>query len=100
MDISTTATAGSPAHPNLQLWDKLYQGKKDECTNEKADKELFKFHDILTDGKIGLDILVPMCALQKQKWKFHTKTGVFISSHIAPGFWCLQPTEMSGLFTP
>ena len=37
--------------------------------------------------------------LQKQKWKFHTKIGVFISSHIAPGFWCLQPTEMSGLFT-
>ena len=61
MDISTSATAGSPAHPNLQLWDKLYQGNKDEWTNEKADKELFKFHEILTDGKTGLNILIPMC---------------------------------------
>ena len=41
---------------------------------------------------------VPHTSLQKQRWKLHTKIGVFISSHnIAPGFWCLQPTEMSGL---
>ena len=24
--------------------------------------------------------------LQKQRWKFHTKIGVFISLHIAPDF--------------
>ena len=61
MDISTSATAGSPANPNLQFWDKLYQGRKDGWTNENVNIELFKFHDILTDGKTGLDILVPMC---------------------------------------
>lgn len=53
--------SGSPAHPNKQLWDKLYQDQKDGWTCEKADKELLKFHDILTDTKTGLDILVPMC---------------------------------------
>ena len=53
MNISTSATTGSPAHPNLQLWDTLYQVKIDEWTNEKADKELFKFHDNLIDG-LGL----------------------------------------------
>ena len=61
MDASTCTTAASPAHPNLQLWDKLYEGKKDEWTSEKADKELFKVHDVLVNGKTGLAILVPMC---------------------------------------
>ena len=61
MDASTSTIAVSPAHPNKQLWDKLYKGKKDEWTSEKTDKELFKFHDVLTNGKTGLAILVPLC---------------------------------------
>jgi thiopurine S-methyltransferase len=62
MDASTSTTAVSPAHPNLQLWDKLYEAKKDEWTSEKVDKEVFKFYDVLVNGsKTGLAILVPMC---------------------------------------
>ncbi len=63
MDASTSTTAATvpPAHLNLQFWDTLYQGKKDDWTGEKKDKELFKFHDVLINGKTGLAILVPMC---------------------------------------
>ena len=35
-----------------------YEGKKDEWTSEKADKEVFKFHDVLVNGKIGLAVVV------------------------------------------
>ena len=62
MTTSTSASSnGSPAHPNVQLWDKLYREQKDVWTKEAVDKELLKFIDTLTDGKTGLDVLVPMC---------------------------------------
>jgi hypothetical protein len=49
MDASTSTTAATvpPAHLNLQFWDILYQGKKDDWTGEKKDNELF-------NGKTGL----------------------------------------------
>ena len=63
MDVSTCSTAVLPAHSklNLQFWDTLYQGKKDDWTCDKKDKELFKFHDVLVNGKTGLSVLIPMC---------------------------------------
>jgi thiopurine S-methyltransferase len=54
-------TAVSPPHLNLQFWDTLYKGKKDDWTSENKDKELFKFYDVLVNGKTDLGILVPMC---------------------------------------
>ena len=58
---------GAPAttHPNVQLWDKLYKENKDEWTSHTVDSELMKFHEMFTDGKTGLDILVPMCGRSK-----------------------------------
>ena len=43
MDISNVVAVGSPAHPNVQLWDMLYQKGKDEWTKEAEDQELLKF---------------------------------------------------------
>ena len=38
---------------------------------------------------------------KKQRWKFHTKIGVFISSHIAPDFsGRCTPLNMVGNFMP
>ena len=56
-----SVSSGSPAHPNVQLWDKIYESKKDHWTTAEADDELMKFHDTLTDGKRHLDVLLPMC---------------------------------------
>jgi hypothetical protein len=70
MDASTSTTAVSPAHPNLQLWDKLYEAKKDEWTSEKVDKEMLKFYDVLVNGKTGLAILVPMCGKTRIMLRF------------------------------
>ena len=56
-----SAYPGDLEHPSLQLWDTIYAGQKDYWTIQVADEELLKFHDILTNGKSGLDILVPMC---------------------------------------
>ena len=56
---------GSPAHPNVQLWDMLYQEGKDEWTKEAVDQELLKFRPMLTDNKTSLDIFVPMCGKSK-----------------------------------
>ena len=70
MDASTSTTSALPAHQNLPLWDKLYEGKKDEWTSEKADKELLKFHDVLINGKTGLTILVPMCGKSRIMLRF------------------------------
>ena len=50
------------AHPNKELWDYLYQTWRDIWTSVLADKELLKFVDVLTDGKKGLKILLPMCS--------------------------------------
>ena len=61
MDTSNAATLGSPTHPNMQLWDMLYQKGKDNWTKEAVDQELLKFRSTLTDGKTDLDIFVPMC---------------------------------------
>ena len=65
MDTSNAAALGSPAHPNMQLWDMLYQKGLDNWTNEAADQELLKFRSTLTNGKTDLDILVPMCGKTK-----------------------------------
>jgi len=56
---------GSPAHPNVQLWDMLYQEGKDEWTKEAVDQELLKFRSTLTESKTGLDIFLPMCGKTK-----------------------------------
>ena len=65
MDASNVAALGSPAHPNMQLWDMLYQKGKDNWTKEAADQELLMFRPMLTDNKTGLDIFVPMCGKTK-----------------------------------
>ena len=41
------------------------QNNRDEWTNDAVDKEIFQFHDILTDSKSGLDVLLPMCGRSK-----------------------------------
>ena len=51
---------GDVEHP-LQFWDTMYAEQKDLWTIKVADEELLKFHDILTNGKSDLDILIPMC---------------------------------------
>ena len=43
MDTSNATVTGSPARPNVQLWDMLYQKGKDEWTKEAEDQELLKF---------------------------------------------------------
>ena len=65
MDTSNVTVTGSPARPNVQLWDMLYQKGKDEWTKEAADQELLKFQSTLTESKTGLDIFVPMCGKTK-----------------------------------
>ena len=57
----STGTVGSQVHPNLQLWDYVYQNHKDGWTTAAVDHELLKFQDTLTGGKTELNILVPMC---------------------------------------
>ena len=47
-------------HPFLQLWDTMYAEQKGLWTTKVTDEELLKLHDILTNGKPGLDILIPM----------------------------------------
>jgi len=58
-------TDEAASNPTLQFWDTLYQEGEDVWTKQEADKTLLKFHDILTNGKTGLDILVPMCGKTK-----------------------------------
>ena len=65
MDTLNATATGSPARPNVQLWDMLYQKGKDEWTKEAADQELLKFRSTLTESKTGLDIFVPMCGKTK-----------------------------------
>ena len=65
MDTSNAAALGSTAHPNMQLWDMLYQEGKDNWTKEAADQELLKFRSTLTESKTGLDIFLPMCGKTK-----------------------------------
>ena len=65
MDTSNATDIGSPANPNVQLWDMLYQEGKDEWTKEAADQELLKFRSTLTESKTGLDIFLPMCGKTK-----------------------------------
>ena len=45
-------------HPTLQFWETMYKEQKDLWTIKVADDELLKFHDMLTNGKSGLDIIV------------------------------------------
>ena len=61
MDAPTSTPVLSLAHPNVQLWDRIYEDKEDGWTSEKVDKEVFKYYDILVNGKTDLAILVPMC---------------------------------------
>ena len=65
MDTLNATATGSPARPNVQLWDMLYQKGKDEWTKEAADQELLKFRSALTESKTGLDIFFPMCGKTK-----------------------------------
>ena len=39
----------------------MYAEQKDLWTIKVADEELLKFYGILTNGRSGLDILIPMC---------------------------------------
>ena len=65
MDTSNAAALGSTAHPNVQLWDMLYQKRLDNWTKEAVDQELLMFRPMLTDNKTSLDIFVPMCGKSK-----------------------------------
>ena len=59
---NTMSSDSSPTtHLSKPFWDTQYEEQKDIWTNTTVDQELFKFHDILTDGKTGLDVLIPMC---------------------------------------
>ena len=51
----------STSNPSLALWETLYKEQKDSWTNKVVDDKLLNFHDILTNGRSGLDILVQMC---------------------------------------
>ena len=74
MDTSNyVAKFGSPTHPDMRLWEKLYQEQKDEWTSEAIDKELLQFQDILTDGKTGLDVFIPMCGKSQVMLSFAEK---------------------------
>ena len=63
MDSPPTSAPSTLAatHPNMQLWDYMYESKNDIWTSLEGDQELMKFLDILTDGRSSLDVLVPMC---------------------------------------
>ena len=52
---------GDLEHPSLQFCNKMYAEQKDLWTIKVADEELLKFYGILTNGRSGLDILIPMC---------------------------------------
>ena len=102
MDNSSSTTVGSPAHPNMQFWNKLYQDKKDEWTSEATDKELLKFYDILTDTKTDLDVLVPMCGKTQVMLSFaekgHRVVGIEWSELAVKQFFeenCLEYTTQS-----
>ena len=55
------STSDDLKQPSLQLWETLYKEQKDSWTNKVVDDKLLNFHDIVTNGKSGLDILIPMC---------------------------------------
>ena len=55
------STSDDLKHPSLQLWETLYEESKDGWTIQAVDDKLLSFHDILTDGRSGLDFFVPMC---------------------------------------
>lgn len=78
--LSSSSASGTPAHPDRQLWDNVYQSGKDYWTTEAADLRLMNFHQILTEGKTNLDILVPMCgktrALLLLSEKGHRVVGI------------------------
>lgn len=58
-------TDQAAANPTRQFWETLYEEGQDVWTNEAGDQTLLKFYDTLTNGKTGLDILVPMCGKTK-----------------------------------
>ena len=96
MATPTSSDSSPVAHIGKTLWDKLYEEQKDQWTNTSVDQELFKFHDILADGKTGLDILVPMCGktsvLLLLAKKGHRVTGIEWSELSIKQFF-----EMNGL---
>ena len=55
------STHGNAEHPSLQLWEKIYEEQKDGWTSKVMDDRLLEFHDAITNGRSGLNILVPMC---------------------------------------
>ena len=61
MDASSDAAVGTIDHPNLQFWDMAYEVGEDIWTKEAVNQKLMEFHETLTNGKSGLDVLVPMC---------------------------------------
>ena len=65
MDTSNDAAVGTIAHPNMQYWDMAYEADEDIWTKEAVNQKLMGFLDTLTNGKTGLDILVPMCGKTK-----------------------------------
>lgn len=110
--IMATSTSGgndrTANHPSMQLWNKLYKEQKDEWTSEAVDTEVLMFHDIVTNGKIGLDILVPMCGRSKIMLSFadkgHRIVGIEWSELAVKQFFeenCLeyttQPFETGGI---
>ena len=42
-------------------FDAMYTESKDQWTKKAADRELFKFYDVLTNGKENLSVLLPLC---------------------------------------
>ena len=63
-------TIGTPDHPNLALWNKLYAEKKDVWSNEIGGQKLLKYYDILTEGKTELNVLFPMCGRTQVMLRF------------------------------
>ena len=96
MATPTSSDSSPVAHIGKTLWDKLYKEQKDQWTRTSVDQELFKFHDILANGKTGLDILVPMCGktsvLLLLAKKGHRVTGIEWSELSIKQFF-----EMNGL---
>ena len=45
------------------FWETLYKEQTDSWTKKVVDDKLLNFHDILTNGRSGLDVLVPINSL-------------------------------------
>ena len=59
----------------------MYKEGADAWTNKSVDQKLLGFHDVITDGKTGLDVLFPMCGktqlmLTFEERRHHSVVGI------------------------